>query len=122
MAPYSAVGPGGATCMEPQPAPKFRRIGGLFAYEGLSELGNRLVPRGHAPRDEDAPGRGRLMTQFQYSTGSFRVSRERTTHTPQQRAVGLVFAVAMEASIVYALLVTLGWVEAPEIPRRLHAG
>jgi hypothetical protein len=55
------------------------------------------------------------MTQFQYSTGSFRVSRERTTHTPQQRAVGLVFAVAMEASIVYALLVTLGWVEAPTI-------
>jgi protein TonB len=55
------------------------------------------------------------MDQLQYSTGSFRVSRERTTHTPQQRAVGLAFAVAMEASIVYALLVTLGWVEAPKI-------
>ncbi len=55
------------------------------------------------------------MTELQYSTGSFRVSRARTTHTPQQRAVGLVFAVAMEASIVYALLVTLGWVEAPKI-------
>jgi periplasmic protein TonB len=52
---------------------------------------------------------------LQYSTGSFRVSRERTTHTPQQRLFGLAFAVAMEASIVYALLVTLGYVEAPKI-------
>ncbi len=55
------------------------------------------------------------MTQLQYSTGSFRVSRERTTHTPQQRLFGLAFAVAMEAAIVYALLVTLGYVEAPQI-------
>jgi len=53
------------------------------------------------------------MTQLQYSTGSFRVSRARTTHTPQQRLFGVAFAVAMEASIVYALLVTLGYVEAP---------
>jgi protein TonB len=53
------------------------------------------------------------MNQLQYSTGSFRVSRERITHTPQQRAFGLVFAVTMEAAIVYALLVTLGYVEAP---------
>jgi periplasmic protein TonB len=55
------------------------------------------------------------MNQVQYSTGSFRISRERTTHTPQQRLFGLAFAVAMEASIVYALLVTLGYVEAPKI-------
>ncbi len=57
------------------------------------------------------------MNQFQYSTGSFRVSRARTTHTPQQRCFGLAFAVAMEAAIVYALLMTLGYVEAPKIPR-----
>jgi len=60
------------------------------------------------------------MTEFQYSTGSFRVSRARPTHSPQQRAAGLVFAVAMEASVVYALLVTLGYVEAPQIPNRMQ--
>lgn len=60
------------------------------------------------------------MTEFQYSTGSFRVSRARTTYTPQQRAVGLAFAVAMEAAIVYALLMTLGYVEPPTIPGRIQ--
>ena len=60
------------------------------------------------------------MTDFQYSTGSFRVSRARTAHTPQQRAFGLAFAVAMEASIVYALLMTLGYVEPPKIPGRIQ--
>ena len=60
------------------------------------------------------------MNQLQYSTGSFRVSRERTTHTPQQRAVGLAFALVMEASIVYVLLMTLGYVEAPKIPSRMQ--
>ena len=53
------------------------------------------------------------MTEFQYSTGSFRVSRARTTHTPQQRMFGLVFAVAMEGAIIYALLVALGVAPAP---------
>lgn len=55
------------------------------------------------------------MDQVQYSTGSFRVSRERTAHTPQQRLFGIVFAVAMEGALVYALLVTLGYVEAPTL-------
>lgn len=55
------------------------------------------------------------MTEFQYSTGSFRVSRARTTHTPQQRAFGLAFAVAMEGAIIYALLVTLGFAPAPQV-------
>jgi protein TonB len=58
------------------------------------------------------------MTPLQYSTGSFRVSRHRTIHSPQQRAFGIVFAVLMEAAIVYALLVTLGYVEAPLPPSR----
>ena len=56
------------------------------------------------------------MTQLQYSTGSFRVSRARATHTPQQRLFGLAFAVTMEVSIVYALLVTLGYVDVPKVP------
>jgi len=60
------------------------------------------------------------MTEFQYSTGSFRVSRARTTHTPQQRAFGLAFAIAMEGAIVYALLMTLGFVEPPKIPGRIQ--
>jgi periplasmic protein TonB len=53
------------------------------------------------------------MTQLQYSTGSFRGSRVQTQTSPQQRLFGLAFAVTMEAAIVYALLVTLGYVEAP---------
>jgi len=53
------------------------------------------------------------MNQLQYSTGSFRVSRERATHTPQQRLFGIAFAVTMEAAIVYALLVALGYAPAP---------
>jgi protein TonB len=53
------------------------------------------------------------MTQLQYSTGAFRVTQPRSTYTPQQRAVGIVFAIAMEAGIIYAMLVTLGYVEAP---------
>ena len=56
------------------------------------------------------------MTQLQYTTGSFRGSRARTVNTPQQRLFGIAFAVAMEAGIVYALLVTLGYVEAPRPP------
>ena len=59
------------------------------------------------------------MTQLQYGTGSFRSSGARTAHTPQQRLFGIAFAVAMEAAIVYALLATLGYVEAPKIPSRL---
>jgi periplasmic protein TonB len=55
------------------------------------------------------------MTELQYSTGSFRVSRARAAHSPQQRVFGIAFAVAMEVGIVYALLVTLGYVEAPSI-------
>jgi protein TonB len=55
------------------------------------------------------------MTQLEYNTGSFRGSRARAAHTPQQRLFGVVFAVAMETAIVYALLVTLGYVEAPKI-------
>ena len=60
------------------------------------------------------------MSDVQFSTGSFRVSRAPTTHTPQQRAFGLVFAVTMEAAIVYALLATLGYVEAPKPPSVLQ--
>jgi len=56
------------------------------------------------------------MTQLQYSTGSFRVSRLQAAHSPQQRLFGHAFAVTMEAAIVYALLVTLGYVEAPKPP------
>ena len=53
------------------------------------------------------------MTQLQYSTGSFRFSHPRTTYSPQQRLFGIAFAIAIEAGIIYALLVTLGYVEAP---------
>lgn len=53
------------------------------------------------------------MTQFQYSTGSFRVSRTPTTHTPQQRLFGIAFAIAMEGAIIYALLAALGYAPAP---------
>jgi protein TonB len=56
------------------------------------------------------------MTELQYSTGSFRVSRARTVHSPQQRMFGIAFAVAMEVGIVYALLVTLDFVDAPKLP------
>jgi protein TonB len=55
------------------------------------------------------------MTQLQYSTGSFRGSRAEIKTSPQQRLFGLAFAVTMEAAIVYALLVTLGYVEAPSV-------
>jgi protein TonB len=60
------------------------------------------------------------MTELQYATGSFRVSRARTAHSPQQRLFGIVFAVAIEMGIVYALLVTLGYVEAPKPPSVLQ--
>jgi protein TonB len=53
------------------------------------------------------------MTQLQYATGSFRVTQPRPPYSPQQRAFGIAFALAMEAGIIYALLVTLGYVEAP---------
>jgi protein TonB len=56
------------------------------------------------------------MTELQYSTGSFRVSRARTVSTPQQRVFGIAFAIAMEVGIVYALLVTIDVVEAPKLP------
>ena len=55
------------------------------------------------------------MTELQYSTGSFRVSRARTVNTPQQRLFGIAFAIAMEVGIVYALLVTLEFVDAPSL-------
>ena len=57
------------------------------------------------------------MSDVQYSTGSFRVSRAPTTRSPQQRVFGLVFAVTMEAAIIYALVVALGYGPAPPIPR-----
>jgi protein TonB len=55
------------------------------------------------------------MTQLQYSTGSFRHSRAAAQTTPQQRAFGLAFAVTMEAAIVYALMVALGYAPAPPV-------
>ena len=61
------------------------------------------------------------MTQLQYSTGSFRSSRARTQNTPQQRLFGIAFAVIVEVTIVYSLLVTLGYVKAPPLrPDRLQ--
>jgi periplasmic protein TonB len=56
------------------------------------------------------------MTQLAHSTGLFRVSRKHTPHTAEQRLFGIVFAIAMEAGIVYALLVALGYVETPLPP------
>lgn len=53
------------------------------------------------------------MTQLQYSTGAFRVTQARPTYSPQQRAFGIAFAIAMEVGIVYTLLVTLGYAEVP---------
>ena len=53
------------------------------------------------------------MTELQYSTGSFRISRARTANTPQQRLFGIAFAVAMEVGIVAALVFTLQYVDAP---------
>lgn len=55
------------------------------------------------------------MTQLAHSTGLFRVSRTHTPHTTEQRIFGITFAIAMEAGIVYALLVTVGYVEAPDL-------
>ena len=55
------------------------------------------------------------MTQLQYTTGSFRGSRVEIQTSPQQRLFGIAFAVTMEAAIVYALLVTLGYVKAPPL-------
>src|SRR5262245_12350819 len=73
----------------------------------LTCAGGRCLPA------KATPGRGRLMTELQYSTGSFRVSRARTVHSPQQRVFGIAFAIAMEAAIIYALLVALGYAPAP---------
>ena len=56
------------------------------------------------------------MTQLQYSTGSFRGPRAEIQTSPQQRLFGIAFAISMEAALVYALLVTLGYVEAPKPP------
>ena len=56
------------------------------------------------------------MTELQYSTGSFRASRVQTQTSPQQRLVGIAFAVTMEAALVYALLMTLGYVDVPKPP------
>lgn len=53
------------------------------------------------------------MTQLQYSTGSFRGSRAEIQTSPQQRLFGIAFAVTMEAAIVYALLMALGYAPAP---------
>src|SRR5690349_17000001 len=56
------------------------------------------------------------MTQLQYSTGSFRASRVQTQTSPQQRLFGIAFAISMEAALVYALLMALGYVDAPKPP------
>src|SRR6186713_1215997 len=77
------------------------------------ELGNRLVRAGRKPPAKVALGGGRLMTQLQYSTGSFRASRAQTQTSPQQRIFGIAFAVTMEAVIVYTLMVALGYAPAP---------
>jgi protein TonB len=53
------------------------------------------------------------MTQLQYSTGSFRHARTKAETSPQQRLFGIAFAVTMEAAIIYALLVALGYAPAP---------
>jgi periplasmic protein TonB len=60
------------------------------------------------------------MTELQYSTGSFRVSRARAAHSPQQRVFGIAFAVAMEVGIVATLLLTLGYIKVPPQPDRIH--
>jgi protein TonB len=57
------------------------------------------------------------MTQLQYSTGSFRGSRAEIQTSPQQRLFGIAFAVTMEAAIIYALLVALGYAPAPPVQR-----
>ncbi len=57
------------------------------------------------------------MTQLQYSTGSFRHARADVETSPQQRLFGIAFAVTMEAAIVYALLVALGYAPAPPMQR-----
>lgn len=57
------------------------------------------------------------MTQLQYSTGSFRGPRAEMQTSPQQRLFGIAFAVTMEAALVYALLVALGYAPAPPMQR-----
>jgi len=55
------------------------------------------------------------MNQLQYNTGAFRPARARSTQTPQQRAIGIIFAATVEAAIVYALMVSLGHRDAPPV-------
>jgi len=55
------------------------------------------------------------MNQLQYNTGAFRPARPPNTQTPQQRAIGIIFATTVEAAIVYALMASLGHKDAPPI-------
>ena len=55
------------------------------------------------------------MTPLEYSTGSFRSAHARTAQTPQQRAFGMAFAIAIEVGIVAALVLTLEYVKAPPL-------
>jgi periplasmic protein TonB len=72
----------------------------------------RRAAAGHGIRAREG---AKLMTQLAHSTGLFRVSRPQTPQTAAQRLFGIVFAIAMEAGIVYALLVALGYVETPKL-------
>jgi periplasmic protein TonB len=44
------------------------------------------------------------MNQLQLSTGAFRHPRAETVRSPQQRAIGITFAISMQAAIVYMLM------------------
>jgi len=59
------------------------------------------------------------MNQLQYNTGAFRHARAQSTHSPQQRIFGIIFAATVEVGIVYALMVSLGVAPPPRIPKDL---
>jgi protein TonB len=79
----------------------------MMEAQGLSELKPSLP-------GNCSPGRtaeGKLVTQFQFNSGSYR-----TTHTAPQRIAGILFIAALHAAIVYAFLTALGFVPMPQIP------
>src|SRR5262249_11007437 len=56
------------------------------------------------------------VNQLSYNTGAFRAPPARDTQTTQQTVFGLIFAFAVEAAIIYILLMTLGVAPKPHGP------
>lgn len=55
------------------------------------------------------------MSQLSYNTSAFRSAPTRENQSTEQKVLGIAFAVTVEAAIIYALLLSLGYVKTPPV-------